>query len=157
MLGLFCGLALLACITFSVMRVKYPIKNEYGDNVLTPLALLFGAIFLAFFIFIAIFIAQVANERVIDSKIEMYQELNQEIEQDIDQMVQQYMSHEKNTFNDLKTEGTITLVSLFPELKSDTLVQRQLEIYVANTEKIKALKEEKIELSQTKWLLYFGK
>ena len=80
------------------------------------------------------------------------------IEQDIDKIVQEYLEHEHDTFADLKTEeSSITLVTLFPELKSDTLVQQQLEIYVSNNATIKALREEKIELSKIRWILYFGR
>ena len=101
---------------------------------------------------------QVATEEnMCDKKIAMYQEENTTIEQSIDQVVQEYMEHEEDTFAELKTDGSpITLVNLFPELKSDTLVQQQIEIYVANSDKIKNLKEEKINLGTAKWLLYFG-
>lgn len=76
----------------------------------------------------------------------------------IDKIVKEYLEHEHDTFEDLKTEeSAITLVTLFPELKSDTLVQQQLEIYVKNNAQIKYLKEEKIEIAKDKWLLYFGK
>ena len=54
-------------------------------------------------------------------------------------------------------ESSITLVTFFPELKSDTIVQQQLEIYVANNAKIKSLKEKKINLIKIRWILYFGK
>ena len=100
----------------------------------------------------------VATAITIDDKITMYQEENARIEQDIDRIVEEYMKHENDTFTDLKTEeSSITLVALFPELKSNTLVQQQLEIYIANNEKIKILREEKIDIAKLKWLLYFGK
>ena len=100
----------------------------------------------------------VATASTIDDKITMYQEENARIEQDIDRIVEEYMKHEHDTFTDLKTEeSSITLVALFPELKSNTLVQQQLEIYIANNAKIKILREEKIDIAKLKWLLYFGK
>ena len=100
---------------------------------------------------------KVSTENMYDEKIAMYQEENATIEQRIDQIVQEYMEQEQDTFAELKTdESPITLVNLFPELKSDTLVQQQIEIYVANSAKIKNLKEEKINLGTAKWLLYFG-
>ncbi len=93
----------------------------------------------------------------IDNKIAMYEEENAAIEESIDVTVKGYMDFETSTYGDLKDEDAINLVSLFPELKSDTLVQKQIDVYVANNDKIKQLKEEKINLSKNKWLLYFGK
>ena len=87
----------------------------------------------------------------------MYQEENANIENEMNILVQQYMSYESDTFGNLKGDSSITLVSLYPELKADTLVTKQIEVYVANNEKIKELKEDKIELSVQKWWLYFGK
>lgn len=81
----------------------------------------------------------------------MYQEENAIIEQDINRIVEEYLKHEQDTFAELKTEeSSITLVTLFPELKSDTLVQQQLEIYVANNVKIKRLREERIDIAKLK-------
>ena len=106
---------------------------------------------------ICIIAPRVATEKIYDEKIAMYQEENQRIEEQIDAVVKQYMKHEKETFADLKTEdSTITLVTLFPELKSDELVSQQINIYVENNEKIKNLKEEKINIVREKWVLYFG-
>lgn len=47
-------------------------------------------------------------------------------------------------------------LSVFPELKPDTLVQQQLEIYIENNDKIKSLREEWIDIAKLKWLLCFG-
>ena len=97
------------------------------------------------------------NEAVLDQKIEMYQEENSGIEHNIDTIIEEYLAHEHDTFVELAPdESSINLVTLYPELKSDSLVQQQLEVYVANNEKIRTLREEKIELSKSKWLLYFG-
>ena len=48
-------------------------------------------------------------------------------------------------------------ISLYPELKSNELVAKQLEIYTANNEQIKKLKAEQANLSTSKWWLYFGR
>ena len=83
--------------------------------------------------------------------------INASIEESINVTVKSYMDFEASTYGELKDKDAINLVSLFPELKSDTLVQKQIEVYIANNDKIKELKEEKIELTKSKWLLYFGK
>ncbi len=93
----------------------------------------------------------------IDKQIEMYQEENTKIESEVDTIVKAYMEYEKETFGDLKTEGnSITLVSVFPELKANELVQQQIQIYMNNNQIIKDLKVQQIEISKYKWLLYFG-
>lgn len=90
-------------------------------------------------------------------KIEMYKEENQKIEEQVDVLVKQYMEYEGKTLTEFKSESSITLVSLYPELKSDTLISKQIEVYIANNNKIKELKEYEIEMKLGKWLLYFGK
>ena len=67
------------------------------------------------------------------------------------------MDFEASTYGELKDKDAINLVSLFPELKSDSLVQKQIEVYLANNAKIKELKEDEIDLSKAKWKLYFGR
>ena len=67
------------------------------------------------------------------------------------------MDFETNTYSQLKAKDSISLVSLVPELKADTLVQKQIEVYLSNNAKIKELKEEQINLSKAKWKLYFGR
>lgn len=92
----------------------------------------------------------------VDDKIKMYQEENENIESQIGQLVTNYMEYESDTYANFKSEDSITLVSMYPELKSDTLVNTQIEIYNENNKKIKKLKEELIDLSAKKWILYFG-
>lgn len=161
MLILILGIALVAFVAFLVLRIKYPSSHSTDLDVhefFTAMSWLFGFVVLGLIISICRLSITVATESTIDSKIEMYQEENANIEQDIDKIVKEYLKHEHDTFADLKTEeSSITLVTLFPELKSDTLVQQQLEIYVANNAKLKRLKEEKIDITKTKWILYFGK
>lgn len=89
-------------------------------------------------------------------KIKMYQEENTKIEEQIDILVKQYMNYEKSTFKEFSKEDSMTLISLFPELKSDELIQRQINVYVENNRKIKESKEKEIDFKLGKWLLYFG-
>lgn len=98
----------------------------------------------------------VSELSVIDEKIEMYEEENTTIEKQIAETVTQYQNYEKEIFTEVAPESAVTLVSLYPELKSDTLVQKQLEIYVENNSKIKELKEQKISGDVWRWWLYFG-
>lgn len=155
------GLAVITMVTCIIISSKTESGGycEFSAHGLFfGLAWAFGAVALGMVVTICCIAPKIATASTIDDKIAMYQEENATIEQDIDRIVEEYLKHEHDTFTDLKTEeSSITLVTLFPELKSDTLVQQQLEIYVANNEKIRSLKVEKIDIAKLKWLLYFGK
>ena len=115
---------------------------------------IFGLI--ASLIVLVILIVCVTNLNVIDDKIAMYQEENTKIEEQIAEIVKQYQQYETDIFTEVSPDSSITLVALYPELKSDTLVQSQIDVYVKNNEKIKSLKENKISGSVYRWWLYFG-
>lgn len=108
---------------------------------------------IAFVIVIVLF----SNTMVIDDMIAMYTEENQNIENQIDVIVSKYMEYEGSTFESLKSDSSITLVSLYPELKADELVQTQIATYQSNNAKLKELKEAKINARVYKWWLFFGK
>ena len=134
------------------------VKTDYLDNECWLILTAVGAIFLiASIIGLFFTVNQVKELDIIDKKIEMYQEENTKIENDIDILVKQYMEHEKKTLSEFKSESSITLVNLYPDLKSNELVQQQLNIYVENNNKIKELKNNKLEYQLSKWWLYFGK
>lgn len=99
----------------------------------------------------------VKDGAVIDEKIAMYQKENTKIENQMDVLVSQYMKFETDTYGELKNESSITLVSLYPDLKSDELVKKQIEVYESNNKEIREMKEQKIDLKVLKWWLYFGK
>ena len=98
----------------------------------------------------------VSNGKTIDEKIAMYQEENNKIEKQIDTLVSNYMNYESDTYEKIKSESSVTLVSMYPELKSDKLVEEQISVYEENNKKIREFKEDKINLKVKKWWLYFG-
>lgn len=98
----------------------------------------------------------VFHGRTLPAKIAMYEEENKKIEEDIAIMVKEYMQYEGDTFKDVTSESAITLVNLYPELKSSELVTQQISIHTENNKKIKELKESLIEAKNAKYLLYFG-
>lgn len=99
----------------------------------------------------------VINRVGIDKKIAMYEEENTKIEQQIADVVTQYQEYEEGIFTEVAPESAMALVALYPELKSDTLVQSQIEVYVDNNKQIKELKSMSINASIFRWWLYFGK
>lgn len=101
------------------------------------------------------------NSKTLDQKISMYQNENEKIENQLDLVVNKYQEYEKDTYERVKEDYSeidiVALVSMYPELRSDTLIQKQIDVYVKNNESIKDLKEKKIDLSRYKWFLYFGR
>lgn len=98
----------------------------------------------------------VSGLSVIDTKIGMYQEENMKIESQIAECVKQYQQYETEIFTEVTPESAVTLVALYPELKSDTLVSKQIDVYLENNQTIKALKKDKINGGVWRWWLYFG-
>ena len=98
---------------------------------------------------------EVSKSTVVDNKIAMYQEENKKIEKEITSVVNSYKDYEKEVISN--TGEMATILIRFPELKSNELVSKQIQIYVDNNNNIKKSKEEKINYSIYKWWLYFGK
>lgn len=94
--------------------------------------------------------------RTLDDKIAMYEQENAAIEQSVDVLVKDYYKHESDTYSSLKPENAVLFASAYPELQSNELATKQLEIYVDNNNKIKELKEDQINLSRNRFWLYFG-
>ena len=108
--------------------------------------------------FIAIIILgiHVKSISVIDDRIDMYEEENTRIERQIADVVEQYQKYETDIFMEVAPENAVTMVSLYPELKSNGLVQAQIEVYVENNKTIKYLKDKQINGDVYRWWLYFG-
>ena len=93
---------------------------------------------------------------VIDDRIVMYEKENARIEQQIADVVEQYQKYETDIFREVAPESAVTMVSLYPELKSDSLVQAQIEVYTENNKTIRDLKDKQIKGNVYHWWLYFG-
>lgn len=96
----------------------------------------------------------ISQEIVINDKIEMYENENANIEKEITTIVNSYKDYEKEIISNV-FDIEVMLINI-PELKSSELVQTQMNIYVENNNKIKQLKEDKLNYSVSKWWLYFG-
>ena len=94
--------------------------------------------------------------RTLDDKIAMYEQENAAIEQSVDVLVKDYYRHESDTYSSLTPENAVLFASAYPELQSNELATKQLEIYVENNNNIKELKKDKINLSKNRFWLYFG-
>ena len=132
---------LLIIISIIGFIIAYAINN---DDICTFFVTCFCVLFVIA-IFLGIF---VSNGRIMDEKITMYQEENNKIEKQLDTLVSNYMNYESNTYEKFKSESSVTLVSMYPEL--------QISVYEENNKNIRELKEDKINLKVKKWWLYFG-
>ena len=130
--------------------------NDLADILSTVCGSLGGLVAIASFITSIVLTCCVVGGSAIDDKIAMYQEENTKIEQQISTIVEEYQKYESDTFEKVTPESAITKVIIYPELKSNTLVEHQIDVYVSNNEKIKELREKKIMSGVYRWWLYFG-
>lgn len=148
MLGIFIGMIVAGWVLYEKSKWTEPAAIALG---------VCGALFTVISLIATIVIGvDVTQLNIIDEQIAMYQEENAKIEQQIDMAVKQYQDYESGVFAETSSESSITLVSLYPELKSDELVKKQLEVYMNNNEQIKHLKTKEINGKVYRWWLYFG-
>jgi hypothetical protein len=152
MISLLCGISVAFTIFFFVKA-----KKEYDDELYCTATFIAFIVSMFFLFWVIKLCVSLGTEYALDEKIQMYSEENAKIEENVSAIVQNYMDFETSTYEKFKDEDALNLVSLFPELKSDSLVQDLLVVYVDNTNEIKKLKTKKIELSTVKWKLYFGR
>lgn len=150
------AIALVVLFTGIILynRGHYNLMESIGE----ALSIIGGVSTVVAFIVLVILTFASSFAATVDEKIIMYQEENAKIEEQIAAVVSQYQEHESEIFKDAKvsSDSAITLVSLYPELKSDELVKSQIDIYVANNEKIKELRSDQINRKVYNWWLYFG-
>lgn len=147
------GICIALVVVGIILSDKLNWEIDWVGGLLTGIGIVAGIVALIVTIALTICVSDVC---VIEEKIAMYQEENAKIEEQINATVEKYKQYEADVFNEVSPDSLITLVALYPELKSDTLVQSQIEVYIANNEKIKSLKEDKITGSVYRWWLYFG-
>ena len=144
------------CILMIVGGFILDDKFDFNEDVSIGLAwagFIFGGISLVAIIILGV---DVKSLSVIDDRIDMYEEENTRIEQQIADIVERYQKYETNIFREVAPESAVTMVSLYPELKSDSLVQAQIEVYTENNKTIKDLRDQQIKGNVYRWWLYFG-
>lgn len=132
---------------------NYAYHNEWSYEVLNTV----GTIILTVAVIATLVCSvKISSERAIDKKIMIYQEENQNIETTVSTVVKNYQDYEQQTFKELSPQEITMAISLYPELKSNELVVKQLDIYTNNNAEIKKLKTTKASLITYRWWLYFG-
>ena len=141
---------------FALFLIKNPNKPklDFFYDALSVVSVL-SFVFCLCTVLVSIFVLGTAH--TIDEKIAMYEKENETLEQSVADSVRAYMEYEKETYGNLSNKDAMNLVTVYPELKADELVNKQISIYMDNNRKIKELREKKINLSQYRWNLYFGR
>lgn len=146
---------LVVCIALiglgAVLYAKF--DSEFGTALACGVGIVGAIIVGTFLILVGI---EVSSGMIIDDKINLYESENNKIDKQVYSIVENYKDYEKGTFESLKNKNADTLISLYPELKTDTLVKEQIKIYTNNRKKIIKLKQEKLEQKPLRWWLYFG-
>lgn len=144
------------CIALFIVGILLDVKYghyELGNGIIVISVI----VFIIATIVLVCLCCSVSSAKTLDERIAMYEEENAKIEEQIAAVVSNYQIYESDIFKNTTPESAITLVALYPELKSDTLVQSQIDLYVKNREEIISLKEKKINATVSRWWLYFGK
>ena len=150
------------CLENMILNKTYNI-NETLEMISGCMTIVSSAVLLASIVGIIYCSYSVSKLQVADAKINMYIEENQKIQDQISTIVENYKNYEKNTYTeiikniDIKNTDVLVLSQLFPDIKTNDLVSTQMQTYIDNNNKIKELKEEKINHQVDKWWLYFGK
>ena len=144
------------CVIMIALSVILLINDILDDEICLCGIVAFGLIFLFCVVALIGLLKPIVEVKFAKDKIAMYEEQNSRIEEQIDVAVKQYMEYESDTYAITAPESSITLVSLYPELKSDELVKKQIAVYQENNKKIINLKEKQIDANVAKWWLYFG-
>lgn len=142
----------LVCISLGIILW---FKKPYSDAGSTVFAI--SLVILVVIVICSLYnINKIVKANTIEQKIVVYQEEMTNIENSISPVVQNYLDHEKETYTALTPDNAVIFASIYPELSSNEIVQKQLNIYNEYLISIKNLKLEIAEISTAKWWLYFG-
>lgn len=116
-----------------------------------------GIMALVVIIVVCVLMNNLLETSVVNQRIEMYQQENTIIEGQIETVVKQYQEYESGIITEVgDKESYITLVSLYPDLKADELVNKQIEVYLNNNKTIVGLNNQLLNEKIYRWWLYFG-
>ena len=121
----------------------------------------FGLAILVVAIFVLLVVGGVYNYQssTIDNRLNVIEEQNQIVLSQIELIVQQALEYESNTYKDFKLDAAkvIAFTQLYPELKANSFLNKQIDIILANQEEIKQLKLDKAALNAYHFWLWTPK
>jgi hypothetical protein len=94
-----------------------------------------------------------------DSRLAVLEEQNQVILNQIEPLVQQALNYESSTYKDLKLDAAkvIAFTQLYPDLKANEFLNKQIEVILTNQKEIKKLKLDKASLNAYHFWLWTPK
>lgn len=142
------SLLLILCIIAAIIFAHY-------DLVFSSI---FSGIIAGILAFAVLFLGVTYIDSItIDEQIMLCKQNNETLENQISKVIDHYLAHEKQTLVNLKPEEKIMFASVaYPELKSNTLIQQQIDLYQKNKEKIYNLQTQKLNKKIYAWCLFFG-
>lgn len=160
MLTVICFIFLALAITALVIGVVGNRRDWWGyDNVPYIACITICIVLVLCFVGTGIAVASCATKlhtaSKYDEQIDIVTEMNTELEHQICSSVENYLKHEEVVFESIDIETAIGLFSIYPNLKSNELVQTLITTYQNNANEIKKLKIAKSELVTARWLVYF--
>lgn len=120
-----------------------------------------GATIFAVFLFVTALVVGLYNydKTTIDSRLVVLEEQNQVILSQIEPLVQQALEYESNTYKDFKLDANklIAFTQLYPDLKANDFLNKQIDIILTNQQEIKQLKLAKASLGAYSFWLWTPK
>ena len=120
-----------------------------------------GAVIFIVFLCVTVLVVGLYNydKVTIDSRLVVLEEQNQIVLSQIEPLVQQALEYESNTYKDFKLDALkiIAFTQLYPDLKANDFLNKQIDIILANQEEIKQLKLAKATLNAYHFWLWTPK
>lgn len=120
-----------------------------------------GVAIFTVFLFVTVIVVGIYNynKSTIDSRLSILEEQNQIVLSQIEPLVQRALEYESNTYKDFKLDAAkvIAFTQLYPDLKANSFLNRQIDIILANQAEIKQLKLDKASLNAYHFWLWTPK
>jgi alanine dehydrogenase len=99
------------------------------------------------------------DSSTIDSRLAVLEEQNTTVLTQVEPLVQQALNYESSTYKDLKLDVNklIIFAQMYPELKANSFLNKQIDIILHNQEEIKQLKLDKATLNAYHFWLWTPK
>ena len=144
-------------IILTAIGIIIAVREDDWDRSTVLVSLISGIpIILVSLIALMICIAPITSQKAIDNKKVFYEEENQRIESSVTVIVESYLRHEEIVYDNMSIDDAQAYLVIYPDLKSNEIVSKQIDILTSNNEKVKELKSERADISTYKWWVYFG-
>lgn len=127
------------------------------EDVLTSL----GVVIFIVFLFVTIIVTGIYSydKSTIDNRLAILEDQNQVVLSQIEPLVQHALDYESNTYKDFKLDANklVAFSQLYPDLKANSFLNKQIDIILANQQEIKQLKLDKATLNAYHFWLWTSK